>query len=308
MRGQLLIAALLVGLSAGAQEVVKLWTGVPPLSVENKEYKEGIIYSGGDEDKPRIAKVTDPTIEIFRPKGWKNRQAAVIVCPGGGYAYLSYDDEGQKVARALAEQGFTACVLKYRLPNDAISKSRQYLPLADAQRAIRIVRQRAEELGVKQVGIMGFSAGGHLAATASTRYGIETYPTKGDTTSARPDFTVLGYAVSALDNGKTHKGTRQRLVGGLGNEEEMAHELNPIEHIDAKTPPAFIFHASDDNAVSPVMSCEYHNALMKNKVTAELHIFSKGKHGFGLGKGLRAEAWLRLFVEWYDELTAQEQE
>ncbi len=303
-RNILSILLALIATQVGAQEIIHLWSeGNIPDAIADATYHEDTIR--GKNGAPRVSRVTDPTLYVVRPaKGTTDRHAAVVICPGGGYLYLSYNEEGIDVANRLAKEGFTAFVLKYRLPSEQIMKNKSIGPLQDAQRAIRLVRANAKKYDIRpdRIGIMGFSAGAHLAASASTLYDQKVYDTTTDTTSARPDFSVLGYGVLSLQTNKTHKGTRERLIGGTGKKErDLEIRFSPIDNIDAATPPAFLFHAADDNAVPPVLSNIYQQRLQAQGVCSELHIFAQGKHGFGLGNGLRAAEWVDLFVGWYAE-------
>ena len=161
----------------------------------------------------RIAKVSNPTLTIFKPV--KPNGKAVIICPGGGYLYFTFDKEGKKVAEEMNRWGITAFVLKYRLPDDTTNIDKSLAPLQDAQQAIRLVRTNAKEWGVNknQIGIMGFSAGGHVASTAATHFNFIADASEKDTTSVRPDFAILIYPVISFDSTIAHKGSRNNLVG-----------------------------------------------------------------------------------------------
>ena len=215
------------------------------------------------KDVIRLANVSKPTITVFRPAADKNTGAAVVVCPGGGYSILAYDLEGTEVCQWLNSIGVTGVLLKYRVPVRA-GRERYAAPLQDAQRAIGMVRSRAKEWGIdpKRIGILGFSAGGHLAAVASTNYGERTYPTvdAADAESCRPDFTILIYPAYLAAKGEPTK-------------------LAPEVKVAADTPPAFIAMTEDDAAENAIA---YLMALRHAKVPAELHLYPKGGHGYGL--------------------------
>ena len=193
---------------AGAQDItLKVWPEGVPGSIADPDYRQDTIYVNGNS--PRIYRVTDPTVQVWLAPAATATGAAVVICPGGGYARLAVDHEGYQVASWLSEHGITGIVLTYRLPSDAIMKDKSIGPLQDAQEAIRIVRRHAREWKIDpaRVGIMGFSAGGHVASTASTHFDDAVYPS-GDDTSARPDFSVLVYPVISMENSTTHSGSR----------------------------------------------------------------------------------------------------
>jgi acetyl esterase/lipase len=233
-----------------------------------------------------------------------------VICPGGAYAVLAYDHEGIQVAKWFAARGVTAAILKYRLPHSDIMSDKAVGPLQDAQEAIRHLRRRAAELHLDptRIGIMGFSAGGHLAASASTRHAEAVY-TPSDTTSARPDFSILCYAVISLQEGLAHKGSAENLLGPTPYKQELDRASNELR-VDASTPPAFLVHSQDDKAVPVQNSIQYYLALTRQGVAGELHLHEKGGHGYGLGvnPGSPAhwtkdlEAWLQRH-NWASEAT-----
>ena len=221
-----------------------------------------------DRDGVRFG-VAVPDYFLFRPAPDKANGQCVVVLPGGGYGCVCYQREGIDVARWLNENGITAVVLRYRMPN-----GHSEIPLTDVRRMFRTVRENAAEWGIDpcQVGVMGFSAGGHLAATAST---LLTDP------DTRPDFTILFYPVITMDPQWTHGGSRKNLLGA--NPSESATERYSAEkQVTDATPPAFIAVSNEDRSVSPVNSVLYYEALHKHRIPAELHIFPEGPHGFGL--------------------------
>jgi acetyl esterase/lipase len=194
------------------------------------------------------------------------------------------------VARWLNGMGITAFVLKYRLPDDAISSNKTYAPMQDAQRAIRYVRANAArwDLAPERIGIMGFSAGGHLAATASTRFAEKVYASD-DTTSARPDFSILIYPVISMQDGVTHEGSRYNLLGAAPTVEQKRLFSNELQ-VTAATPPTFVIQSADDGAVPIQNSLLYAQALIQCKVPCELHIYPTGGHGYGLGRSDETES------------------
>jgi len=246
-----------------------------------------------------LMKVTDPTLEMYPAPVQHSSGTAVIICPGGGYGRLAIDHEGSLVAAKLNEWGITAFVLKYRLPSDAIMKQKSIGPLQDGQEAVRIVRRHGGEWNIDphKIGIMGFSAGGHLAASVSTLYGDSLY-TPMDTISARPDFSILVYPVISMDSTITHGGSRIMLLGEHPSQ-ELERRFSCELQVTPQTPPAFIVQAVDDPAVPIENSIRYLLALRKNKVPAEMHLYESGGHGFGLGKTNRTESsWPEACKRW----------
>ncbi len=295
------VAVLLTASTAFASAqsfTVDLWQGTIPGSLANDKYTEETVK--GSDGLDRVRRVTNPTLTAYLPADTLAEHRAIVVCPGGGYAHLAIDSEGHAVARRLAENGVAAFVLKYRLPSDAIMQSRAFGPLADAQRAIRLVRQNAREWHVdpQQVGIMGFSAGGNLAANASVHFDHAAYEQKGDTLSARPDFSVLVYPVASTDSTITHAGTCRSLFGGLENAGDLSHFFSAEENVTDQTPPAFLVHASNDRAVNFRNSLRYAEALREHGIEVEMHIYPSGGHGFGLATGQHQGQWFDALLQW----------
>ena len=205
-------------------------------------------------------------IEIFLPETCNGQM--IVVCPGGGYSYCSYEGEGALAAHWCLQRGIAVCVVLYRMPN-----GHSIVPLTDVQNAFRYCRAHAAEWGVKQIGVMGFSAGGHLAASASTLFVDE---------ATRPDFSVLVYPVITLEEFTTHAGTRSNLLGQrVFRQSVEAWSLDT--RVGPKTPPAILFASSDDRAVPPENSIRYFRAMQSFNVPGELHILSSGGHGWGFG-------------------------
>jgi len=286
-----------------AQDItVSLW---PAGKVPNYQ-KTDEVEKSESTDIIRISKVQSPEIAVFLPAKKNSTGQAVIICPGGGYAYLSYNWEGTDVAKLLNAKGITAIVLKYRLPN-AKSNITPYLsPLMDAKRAMRIVRANADKWGIKKnnIGIMGFSAGGHLASTLATHFddGDKNSKDSIEQQSSRPDFAVLIYPVITMNKGFTHMGSRNNLLGN--NPDSLLVNLYSNElQVTKETPPTFLLHATDDGAVPVANSLRFYEACKMNGVSAEMHIFPHGGHGFGLalGKG-SLETWPDLLVAWMRSL------
>jgi acetyl esterase/lipase len=239
-----------------------------------------------------------PAITVFLPRTMTANTPAVIICPGGGYVNLAMNHEGRQVANYLNSLGIAAFVLRSRLG------PRYYHPieLGDAQRAIRMVRSRAAEwrLDPARIGIMGFSAGGHLAMTASTHFdaGNTSAADVIDRAGSRPDFTILGYPVISMTESWTHQGSRNNLLGANPNP-ELARSLSGELSVTKQTPPTFLFHTSADTTVPAENSVYYYLSLRKAGVPTEMHIFEKGPHGVGLANDDPAlSEWSKLLANW----------
>jgi acetyl esterase/lipase len=246
--------------------------------------------------------VQQPGIEVYLPTQRNASGQAVIVCPGGGYGGLAYNWEGSDVARWLCSKGIAAVVLKYRLPNSKSNIVPNQSPLLDAQRAIRTVRVNADKWHINRnkVGIMGFSAGGHLASTAGTHFDAGNPQAKDsiDRVSSRPDFMILMYPVITMSKPYMHAGSRNNLITATPTEEMANYYSNDLQ-VTKDTPPTFLVHSTDDGAVPVENSLSFYQALVKNKVPAEMHIYPYGGHGFGLaiGKGY-LETWTDRCLDW----------
>ncbi|HEX5170904.1 MAG TPA: alpha/beta hydrolase [Cyclobacteriaceae bacterium] len=258
---------------------MKVWPAKIPGAKSNSDYQE---VTRMDSGKPRIARVKDPEIQVYLPAKEKANGTAVVICPGGGYGVLAIDHEGWDIAKWFNEMGIAGIILKYRLPSDEIMEDKTIGPLQDVQEAIRIVRRKAAEWKIDphKIGVMGFSAGGHLAGTASTMYSEKVYEPV-DATSARPDFSILMYGVLSMQEDITHKGSLQNLLGKSPSKELMDKFSNEL-NINSETPPAFLVHSMDDKTVPVENSVRYFQMLKKSSVPAELHIYEKGGHGYGL--------------------------
>jgi len=257
----------------------RLWEGKAPGAV-------------GDEDRDI------PTLTYYAAYGRQTSGTAVIVCPGGGYVGLASNHEGRQVANFLNSLGVKAFVLKYRLG----PRYRHPAPLTDAQRAIRLVRSRAKEYDIlpDRIGIMGFSAGGHLASTAATHFdaGNPSAEDPIDRLSSRPDFIILGYPVITFTQPYMHKGSRNSLLGE-NPDPKLVELLSNELQVTPQTPPAFLFHTNADTGVPPENSVSFYLALRKAGVPAEMHIFERGPHGVGLAMNDPALAeWPRLLANW----------
>lgn len=253
-------------------------------------WPDGAPGALGKEDADR------PTLTIYRAR--QGSGAAVIVAPGGGYGALASNHEGRQVANLLNAAGVTAFVLKYRLG----PKYRHPIELGDAQRAIRLVRARAPELGIAadRIGLMGFSAGGHLAATAGTHFdaGKADAADPIERAGSRPDFLILAYPVVSFDPAITHSGSVRNLLGETPDP-KLIEDLSNDLRVTKDTPPTFLFHTNADTGVVAENSVRFYLALRRAKVPAELHIFENGPHGVGLALGDPAlAAWSTLLTTW----------
>jgi acetyl esterase/lipase len=275
---------------------IRLWDKIPG-AIPNETYKEEPRLDSNGKITG-IRKVTEPTLKVFLADNNNSKNAAVIICPGGGYALLSHEKEGDKIAQWFQSIGVSAFVLKYRLPSDAIMKDKNIGPLQDAQEAMRVLRRNAEKwhLDAGKIGVVGFSAGGHLASTLSTHYNDNVYESA-DNISARPDFSILIYPVISMENGITHNGSKESLLGKNSGSELVAKYSNE-KQINEATPKAFLVHATDDKAVPVENSINYYLALKQNKVPAEMHLYENGGHGFGLGVNGTNKDWSKACEKW----------
>jgi len=293
------ILFVLVGGNLFSQnKIISLWEGKVPGGIPNLSYKETV----DSVSWIKVRFVTNPTLEVYPAPAEKNTGTAVVICPGGGYYGLSFIGEGSQIAKWLNTLGVNAFVLKYRLPDDVIMKNKTIGPMQDGQRAMRIVRSRAKEWGINphKIGIIGFSAGGHLASTISTHFHEKVYESS-DTTSARPDFSLLIYPVISMDSTITHMGSRQSLLGNNPTPELVKHFSNELQ-VTAKTPPAFMVHSIDDGLVPVQNSIRYALAMHEHGVTCELHIYEYGGHGYGLALwGGTHSAWPEACRKWLEE-------
>ncbi|KAA9332161.1 alpha/beta hydrolase [Hymenobacter busanensis] len=284
-------------LRAQSQATIPLYTGTIPNSKPSDVRETSITLPNGGV---RVSNVVQPTLTVFRPAAGTANGTAVIICPGGGYARLSIDHEGYDVAKRLNEMGVTAFVLKYRLPNDQSQPDKTTAPLLDVQQALRLVRQRAAEFGVNpaRVGVMGFSAGGHLAATAGTHFAKPAAQTT-DNTSVRPDFLVLIYPVISFTDSLAHGGSRTALLGAAPAPDQVRLYSNE-QQVSAQTPPAFLVHAADDKTVPVGNSLRFYEACVRRGVPAEMHLYPKGGHGFGLLNKTTKDDWMGRLQNWFD--------
>ncbi|WP_116106551.1 alpha/beta hydrolase [Lewinella sp. IMCC34191] len=278
-----------------AQDTQALYPGTVPNSREVPD-PETMVDRGGSGGRA-FNDVAVPELTAYIPEH-PNGQA-VVICPGGGYARLAYDKEGVWVAERLNQDSITAFVLKYRIPQDETNVDRSLAPLMDAQQAIRTVRRSANRYGIdpNRIGIMGFSAGGHLAATAATRFERNADPTERDTTSVRPDFAALIYPVISFDSSITHAGSRNNLIGE-SPAAGMVERFSADRQVGPNTPPSFLVHAADDQAVPVENSLRYYMQCLQFGVPVEMHLYPAGGHGFGLNNPTTPDDWTERLVNW----------
>ncbi|MBL8228025.1 MAG: alpha/beta hydrolase [Bryobacterales bacterium] len=282
------ILAALGSVSAPAQNAAR---NVPPAPRVDLLYPNGAPNAAGDEDRDK------PSLTYYLPA--KKNGTAVIVCPGGGYGALAMDHEGKQIADWLNSLGISAFVLKYRLG----PRYRHPSMIQDAQRAIRMVRAQAADLGLAadRIGIWGFSAGGHLASTAATHFaeGNAQASDPVERVSSRPDFAVLAYPVISFTTEYTHRGSKRNLLGE-NPDEKLAASLSNELRVTPQTPPTFLFHTNEDSGVPPENSVLFYLALRKAGVPAELHIYEKGRHGVGLAPtDATLSSWPARLADWF---------
>ncbi|MCK3683424.1 alpha/beta hydrolase [Maribellus sp. YY47] len=288
---RLIVIIMFISVGVDAQnEVLKVWPNGAPND-------NGMKLPEEKYDGVRVRNVSEAEMYVFLPGKEINTGTAVLICPGGGYAIEAMDHEGYDVARFLQEKGIAGIVLKYRLPY-----GHDEIPSWDARRAMRTIRANAEKWGInpEKIGIAGSSAGGHLASTAGTVFDAGNAQSEDpvEKFSCRPDFMLLLYPVITMNEEFTHMGSRENLIG-KGHDQKLVRKYSNELNVTAETPPTFLILADDDAGVPPRNSIEFYSALKRNKVPAELHIFQKGGHGFGIRQeGLPANNWPNMFVDW----------
>jgi len=293
---------LIINLSMNAQEYrMPLYSGTIPNS-KNTGATEKIEVS----DITLISNVQIPDIAVYLPSKRFATGQAVIICPGGGYWVLAYDLEGTDIARYFNSIGVAAIVLKYRLPTYGNCIEPHKAPLMDAQRAMRLVRHHASQWNINpsKIGIMGFSAGGHLASTLGTHfdYGNKSATDSVEKESCRPDFMILMYPVISFTDTSMHLGSKEALLGKVADPVLVKYYSNELQVKD-DTPPAFFVHADNDNGVPVENTLLMYKALRAKHIPAELHILGEGEHGFGLGgSNEHIASWKNSLKLWLDSI------
>jgi acetyl esterase/lipase len=282
------IALCLFPLAVQAQEIVKLY----PDSIPNA--KPTTLPDVPQNPSGLVRRSIHPTLEVYLPEKEKANGAAVVICPGGGYSVIVYEGEGVTTAKEFAKNGVAAFVLKYRLPNDSFEVNKTIAPLQDAQQAIKMVRKNAAKWNVdtNKVGIIGFSAGGHLASTEATHYQKALIENKSNT-NLRPDFLIVVYPVISMEDSLTHADSRRQLLGNSPSKQLMDEYSNELQ-VNEQTPPTWITHAADDNVVDVDNSIRFFEQLRHHNVQVEMHIYPKGGHGFIF----RQKGWMEPLLLW----------
>ncbi len=275
------------------QEVIPLYNGEIPNSTSYPMKEVTLNWDGQFGGYKNISK---PTLEIYLPFKEQANGSAVVICPGGGYGMESYRLEGLNIAKTFINHGTAAFILKYRLPSDSIMPDKSIGPLQDAQQAIKVVRQQCKMWNIdpNKIGIMGFSAGGHLASTAGTHFD-SCLVANDQHTSIRPDFMILIYPVISMTDKLTHTGSRKNLLGENPTSQQLDFFSNEL-HVTDQTPPTYLTHTGDDKVVDVDNSIVFYEALRHHNVAAELHLFPKGNHGFVLS--IPTEEWMTPLFLW----------
>lgn len=294
MKNLILIVSIFIGIQISAQQKITVWpNGQMPNS-------KGLKLKIEEEKEGRITQIQEAELFAFLPAKEERRQMAVIIIPGGGYKHLTYDLGGYSYAKWLNTLGISAFVLNYRLPPSPDLKQREIGPLQDIQAAIKLIRKNAAQYGISpnQIGVLGTSAGGHLAAMASNT-STDYTELKGDWTSIStiPNFAILVSPV--IDLGEfAHKGSRDNLLG-LNASAEKIKEYSMQNRVTEKTPTTILFHAQNDNAVPVINSVLYYEAMIKNKVKGALFIFPEGEHNIGISnKSELTDNWKKICADW----------
>jgi acetyl esterase/lipase len=278
-----------------AQEEIALYSNIIPNSKPTtKKQRE----ETGADGKLRIYDVVTPTLTVYPAPKEKSNGTSIIICPGGGYRLLAASHEGSDVAKAFNAMGITAFVLKYRLPDDEIMNDKTMAPLMDVQRAIQLVRDSVKKwaLNAKKIGLMGFSAGGHLAATAITHFD-KNYIDNPKNTSLRPDFAVLVYPVVTFMEPTVSKGSRETLLGKTPEAGQLKFFSGEV-NVTKKTPPTFLVHAKDDTSVKIENSTQFMDALNKNNIKNGEYFYDSGGHGFGMNNPGNSVKWMTYLQQW----------
>ena len=292
IRSIIFISIIFLNLACKAQQVIQLYTEAPPFSLPVED-KESSGNSTAGKKRFFVTNVTNPTITVYLPKKISPSRTAIIICPGGGYNRLSIEDGGYDAAKELADLGIVGIVLKYRTQREDAYTSFKQAPLVDLQQAINLVYKNAIawKIDTSHIGILGFSAGGHLTTMAATTLQVR-----------KPAFTILAYPVISFTDSLTSEksNTRSYLLGKkISDEDKIAY--SPELHISSTTPPAFIVHAEDDQTSLVGNSITYYNGLVAKKIPAELILYKKGGHGFALYNKEENKYWLPDALKWLEK-------
>lgn len=284
-----------------ARPPIDMSAAFPPKMQEFPLYGDAPIPNskpGPDEesgDRGFIRNVSRPQIQVYLPAKMRATGTSIVVLPGGGYAGLTFDFEGTQQAQFLADHGVAAFIVKYRIPSDKTMIDKSIGPLQDAQQGIRFVREHAKEwnLDDSRVGVIGFSAGGHLATTLATHF-KKSYVDNSDQINLRPDFLIAVYPVISMDPRITHGGSRDALLGPNPSQEQVRLFSNELQ-VSSETPPTLILHATDDQLVDVDNSIVFYQALRHAGVPVEMRLFEKGQHGFFM---MPRDRWQAPIIEW----------
>ncbi len=286
---KLLSVVCFVPFAMHAQQIIPLY----PDSIPNAK-RTTLPDMPQNPSEGLVRRTIHPTLEVYLPQKENASGAAVVVCAGGGYSVIVYDGEGVQTAKEFAKHGVAAFVLRYRLPNDSFEVNKTIAPLQDAQQAIKMVRDNANKWDVDtgKVGIIGFSAGGHLATTEATHY-QQAFIANPNNTSLRPDFLIAVYPVISMQDSLTHADSRKQLLGNNPSKETIDLYSNELQVTD-QTPPTWITHAADDNVVDVDNSIRFFEQLRHHKVPVEMHVYPAGGHGFIF----RQKGWMEPLFLW----------
>ncbi|GAB2618763.1 alpha/beta hydrolase [Belliella aquatica] len=272
-------------------EKIKLWEREAPFTKE-------VIEEDKINERGNVERVAIPDITVYFPREENANGRAILICPGGGYSNLAINHEGYDIAKFYSEKGYVAAVLKYRLPDPNMVFEPWKVPLEDAKQGLKILRNYAQQwrINPEKIGVLGFSAGGHLASSLSVHGKAED--------SSLPNFSILVYPVISMDKGVTHEGSRKNLLRNQLNSEWEQFYSNE-KQVTKETPPAFLAHSWDDQAVPVENTIRYASALAALGIRTEVHLFEKGGHGYGMGDPNRhgtASQWIDLSLDWLDQL------
>lgn len=272
-----------------AQKKIELYSTIPDVKANCKTTEV--------EEAPGLLKdVLHPDLTVFTPEKQNFTKAAILIIPGGGYTHLAIAKEGYDVAKKFAELGITAFVLKYRMPIVSCFENSQFVPLMDAQKSMEYIRNHASEYNIdaNNVGVIGFSAGGHLASCLLTMPNNKQINTR---QNLLPNWGILGYPVIDMSYKYTHTSSREHLIGKGASEEEVK-DFSTQYQVSKSTPPTFLFLAQDDDIVNPMNSIVFYQSMLQNNIKGELHIMQNGGHGFGLHNQKSLEHWFTTATKW----------